>query len=134
MVTVLARNLVAGSARGPVLWLDEPLSFWGDVDPEDGRIRDERHPQAGESVSGTILVLPHGRGSSSSPSVLAEMIRRGNGPSGILLREADPMLVLGSLVAAELYGVTLPVAVGADPRLAGAREAEIAPDGSVRIH
>ena len=32
--------LVAGEARGEVLKLDEPLSFWGGVDPETGEITD----------------------------------------------------------------------------------------------
>lgn len=116
-----------------MLWLDEPISFWGGVDPEDGRIVDERHPQAGRSVSGTILALPHGRGSSSSPSVLAEMIRSGTSPAGILLGEPDSMLVLGSLVASELYGATMPVVVLADPPPADARQAEINRDGSVKF-
>lgn len=133
MVTVTASMLVPGNARGRVLWLEEPLSFWGGVDPEDGRIIDGRHPQAGSSVSGAVLVLPHGRGSSSSPSVVAEMIRRGKAPAGIVLGETDPMLVLGSLVAAELYGVIVPVAIAADARLASARQAELTPDGRLKF-
>lgn len=134
MVTVEARTLVAGTGRGPVLWLEEPISFWGGVDPLDGRILDGRHPQAGRSVTGTILAMSHGRGSSSSPSVLAEMIRSGSAPKGVILGEADAMVVLGSIVAAELYGITLPVVVLADPRLARVGEAEIGPDGRVKFH
>lgn len=134
MVTVNARALVAGTGQGPVLWLEEPISFWGGVDPHDGRILEARHPQAGRSVTGTILVMSHGRGSSSSPSVLAEMIRSGSAPAGMILGEADAMVVLGSIVAAELYGTVLPVVVLADPRLARAEEAEFTPDGRVKFH
>lgn len=133
MVTARAHPLVAGTGRGPVLWLDEPISFWGGVDPHDGRILDERHPQAGRSVTGTILAMAHGRGSSSSPSILAEMIRSGSAPAGVILGQADTMVVLGSIVAAELYGTTLPVVVLADPRMARARKAEIEPDGRVKF-
>ena len=53
--------------------------------------------------------MPSGRGSSSSSSVLAEAIRLGTAPAGILLREPDPIVVLGAVVARELYGVELPV-------------------------
>lgn len=133
MVKARAHRLVAGTGRGPVLWLDEPVSFWGGVDPHDGRILDERHPQAGRSVTGTILAMAHGRGSSSSPSILAEMIRSGSAPAGVILGQADAMVVLGSMVAAELYGTTLPVVVLADPRLARAGNAEIEPDGWVKF-
>ena len=78
-----ARTLVPGTAEGPALVLDEPLSFWGGVDPETGDITDVRHPQHGASVTGRILVMPSGRGSSSSSSVLAESIRAGTAPAGI---------------------------------------------------
>ena len=44
--------LVPGKANGEVLKLDEPLSFWGGVDPETGEIIDLRHPQGGMSVKG----------------------------------------------------------------------------------
>ncbi|MFM7719137.1 MAG: aconitase X swivel domain-containing protein [Actinomycetota bacterium] len=91
--------------------LDEPLSFWGGVDPTTGAIVDVHHPQRGERVTGRALVLPSGRGSSSSSSVLAEAIRLGTGPAAIVLAEPDPILALASIVAAELYGAGIPVVV-----------------------
>jgi predicted aconitase with swiveling domain len=57
--------------------------------------------------------MPSGRGSSSSATVLAESSRLGTGPAGIVLRERDDIVVVGALVAAELYGITIPVIVGA---------------------
>jgi predicted aconitase with swiveling domain len=106
-----ARRLTEGTARAEALRLDEPLSLWGGVDPLTGRIIDRRHPQADASVRDRVIVMPSGRGSSSSSSVLAECLRTGTGPAAILLREADPILVLGALVARELYGVLCPIAV-----------------------
>ena len=105
------RALVPGAASGPALVLSAPLSFWGGVDPTDGRIIDRRHPQAGERVTGIVLVMPSGRGSSSSSSVLAETIRAGTGPVAIVLAEPDGILALGALVASKLYGTTVPVVV-----------------------
>ena len=98
---------------GPALILDEPLSFWGGIDPETGEVVDVRHPQRGVNVTGRILVMPSGRGSSSSSSVLAEAIRAGTAPAAIVLGEADPILALGSIVARELYGASVPVVVAA---------------------
>ena len=108
------RALVAGTATGPALVLSAPLSFWGGVHPSDGTITDRHHPQAGESVRGTVLVMPSGRGSSSSSSVLAETIRAGTGPVAIVLAEPDGILALGALVASKLYGRTVPVVVVVD--------------------
>ena len=103
---------------GPVLVLDEPLSFWGGVDPETGDVVDVRHPQRGANVVGRILVMPSGRGSSSSSSVLAEAIRAGTAPAAIVLGQADPILALGAIVARELYGATPPVVVAETERIA----------------
>ena len=105
------RTLVAGSARGPALRLDEPLSLWGGMDPATGKVIDRRHPQAGEDLAGRVVLMPSGRGSSSSSSVLAEAVRAGTAPAAVVLLEPDPIVALGALVAAELYGRRVPVVV-----------------------
>jgi predicted aconitase with swiveling domain len=105
------RTLVEGEAWGQALVLDQPLSLWGGLDPATGRIVDVHHPQLGEVVTGRVLVMPSGRGSSSSSTVLAEAIRLGTSPAAIVLTEPDPILALGAIVARELYGRTIPVVV-----------------------
>ena len=110
-VELQGRALVAGEAAGPALVLEAPLSLWGGMDPRSGRLSDHHHPQLGATVSGRVLVMPSGRGSSSSSSVLAEAIRLGTAPLAILLAEPDEILVLGALVAAYLYGRTCPIVV-----------------------
>jgi uncharacterized protein len=108
---VAVKTLVGGRAEGEVVVLDEPLSFWGGYDPETGRIIDRRHPQLGVSLVDVIAILPAGRGSSSSTSVLAEAIRLGTAPAGIVLTSPDAIIALGAMVAEELYGTTMPVVV-----------------------
>ena len=103
------RTLARGVATAGVVVLEEPLSFWGGVDAREGIVVSEHHPQFGILLRERVLVMPSGRGSSSSSSVLAEAIRLGTAPAAILLREVDPIIVLGALVAQELYGVELPV-------------------------
>ncbi len=88
------RPLLAGETRGVVVVLDEPLSMWGGLDPETGTVIDRRHPQCGTDLTGRIAVMPGGRGSSSSSSVLAEAIRRGTAPAAIVLREPDDISVI----------------------------------------
>jgi predicted aconitase with swiveling domain len=107
------RVLVGGHAEAAALVLDEPLSLWGGLDPTTGRIVEVRHPQHGEVVTGRILVMPSGRGSSSSATILAEAMRLGTAPAGIVLGEPDEILAIGALVAAELYGIELPVVAAA---------------------
>ena len=102
-------SLVAGAAAGRAVVLDEPLSLWGGLDPATGVIIDAHHPQNGVHVGETILVMPSGRGSSSSSSVLVEAVRRGTNPLALLLFEADDILILAAIVAKVLYGVVVPV-------------------------
>lgn len=111
MTDLAGRALAPGSAHGRALVLSEPLSFWGGIDIESGRVIDGHHPQAGADVRGKILFMPSGRGSSSSSTVLAEAIRAGTGPVGIVLLHADSILTLGAVVACILYGVERPVVV-----------------------
>jgi uncharacterized protein len=110
-VELRGRALVAGDATGPALVLEAPLSLWGGMDPHTGRLTDHHHPQLGATITGQVLVMPSGRGSSSSSSVLAEAIRLGTAPLAILLSEPDEILVLGALVADYLYGRTCPILV-----------------------
>ena len=88
---------------------DEPLSLWGGLSPETGDIIDQRHPQWRVNVTGKILVMPIGKGSSSASSILLEAVRLGMAPAAILLAEPDAILALGAAVARELYGIAPPV-------------------------
>lgn len=107
----IGRVAVPGAAKGSALVLAEPLSFWGGIEPSSGRIIDRSHPDLGRTVAGRILVMPGGRGSSSSSSVLAECLRRGTGPAGIVLGRPDPILAVGCVVARELYRLACPLVV-----------------------
>lgn len=108
-VTIQGECLLPGEATGRVACLTAPLSLWGGFDLESGRISDVNHPQHGMTIAGRILVMPGGRGSSSSSSILLESARLGVHPRAIVMTDRDPILVVGALVAAELYGVNIPI-------------------------
>jgi uncharacterized protein len=103
-MTIAGDPVVPAESTGPVLNLERPLSFWGGVDPETGRVTDVHHPQHGLTVTGRVLVMPAGRGSSSSSSTLLECVRAGTAPAALLMHHVDPILPVGAAVALELYG------------------------------
>jgi len=107
---IIGTRITSGTAEAAVLKLDDPVSFWGGIGPE-GTIIDVHHPQHGATVTGRVLVMRTGRGSSSGTYVLAELIRLGLAPAGIILTEPDGIIATGALVAAELYGTQVPIAV-----------------------
>lgn len=128
------RALVEGVATGPALVLDAPLSLWGGLDPETGDIIDQRHPQWRANVTGKVLVMPVGKGSSSASSILLEAVRLGTAPAAILLAEPDAILALGAAVARELYGVSPPVMVlegSIYGRIRAGQNVTITPDGTI---
>ncbi|MER8484971.1 DUF126 domain-containing protein [Mesorhizobium sp. M1322] len=102
---------LAGEAQGSALVFSHALSFWGGIDVETGEIIDHSHSGLGQNVAGKILVMASGRGSSSSSSILAEAIRRGTAPAGIILERPDPILAVGAIVAEFLYDVSMPLVV-----------------------
>ncbi|HEX7246475.1 MAG TPA: DUF126 domain-containing protein [Actinomycetota bacterium] len=129
-----ARALAPGLATGEVLVLAEPLSFWGGLDPETGRLIDAHHPQVGASLTATVLVMRSGRGSSSSSYVLAEAIRAGTAPAAVVLAEADPIVLLGAIVAEALYGIAVPVVVAPAPALSTGQRVTVRADADGNAH
>ena len=125
-----ARFILPGKAVGPILATDEPLSFWGGVDPATGRIIDVHHPLHGQCLTGKILVMPASRGSCTGSGVLLDLVLSGRGPAALVFRDAEDVLTLGALVAAGMFGAVLPVLrLAPGPFGALAREAEASIDG-----
>ena len=125
-------SLVTGQA----LVLDAPLSLWGGLEPTTGDIIDQRHPQCGANVTGRVLVMPVGKGSSSASSILLEAARLGTAPAAIVLAEMDGILALGAAVAREMYGVEVPVVVVDEGTYCRVRDgvlATIGPDTTVSL-
>jgi predicted aconitase with swiveling domain len=132
VTVIVARCLVEGEAEGALALWSAPLSFWGGFDAASGRVVDRTHPAFGDCVSGRVLAMPSGRGSSSASSVLAEAIRRGTAPAAIILARGDPILVVGAIVARRLYGRACPIVVCAAQdfaKLADGRRARVVAHG-----
>jgi len=110
-----AETLIDGTATGTVLRLDAPISFWGGVDPETSAICLAGHPQEGQRIAGTILVIDRLIGSSSSSAVMLELLYRSIGPAALILGGRDAILPIGSLVAQQMGWTPCPVLLLAKP-------------------
>ncbi|MDQ2704614.1 MAG: aconitase X [Pseudomonadota bacterium] len=105
----ISRTILPGDAQGQVVASNEPLSFWGGVDPGTGNVIDVHHPLHGRSLTGRVLFMPTSRGSCSGSGVLLDLILSGRGPAAIVFSEAEDVLTLGALVAARMFGKSTPV-------------------------
>ncbi|BBE70819.1 aconitase X [Oharaeibacter diazotrophicus] len=104
-----ALSVLAGKAEGPVVALAEGLSFWGGVDPATGEVVDAHHPDRGARLAGAVVAMETSRGSCSGSGVVLELALAGKAPAALVFREAEDVATLGALVAAEMFGRTLPV-------------------------
>jgi predicted aconitase with swiveling domain len=109
VLDIEASVLIAGSASGPAMVLDDTLSFWGGFNPVSGEIIDVHHPQYQQLVGGKILCIPGSRGSAGTPGGIAETLRNGSGPLAFVLAERDVNISVGTLVANHLYDLEIPV-------------------------
>jgi predicted aconitase with swiveling domain len=122
--TLNATVLVDGAAAGPVRAARDMISFWGGYDPGTGVVIDRRHSLAGQCLTGTVFVLPHGKGSSTGSAVLLDALVQGNAPAAILLNRVDEIIALGAVVYEEFFGATIPIAVLPDDDFAIALDAD----------
>ncbi|NRP72663.1 hypothetical protein ILFOPFJJ_03562 [Ensifer psoraleae] len=107
--SISARSILGGAARGPIVATVEALSFWGGVDPATGRVIDVHHPLHGNGLTGGILLMPSSRGSCTGSGVLLDLALTGRAPAALVFCEAEDVLTLGALIAAEMFGKPLPV-------------------------
>lgn len=110
-VKIKCRRISRGIAEGVAIVSSEPISFFGDVNPETGVIVNERHPLFGECIAGKVLVFPTGRGSTVGSYVLYRLAKKGKAPKGIVCKEADPVVVVGAIIA-DIPMVDLPEVFG----------------------
>lgn len=109
MTAIVGRVVIPGAAAGPALKLTKPISLWGGVEPQSGRISDPRHPEYGASIVGTVLAVPAAIGSSSSSAIMLELLRLGTAPAAIVFAQADAIVALGIVVAHELGYTAIPI-------------------------
>ncbi|KGM34330.1 cis-3-hydroxy-L-proline dehydratase [Inquilinus limosus] len=124
-------SLLSGTAGGPVVAMDEGLSFWGGVDAATGRVIDMHHPRHGAALAGAVVLMPTSRGSCSGSGVLLELATAGRAPAALVFSEPEDTLTLGAIVAAEMFGRAIPVLrlpAEAFAAVAAARMASITPD------
>jgi len=111
MLILKGKGVIPGLGEGRALVSSQPISFWGDLEPETGMIISRRHELFGKNITGKILVFPYRKGSSSGCGILLEAIRCRKAPAAIINLNTEPILALGPIVAEELYGKSLPIII-----------------------
>ncbi len=93
------RSIAKGSATAPLLSTTTPISFLGGVNPATGVIIDAAHPLAGQSVAGTVLAFPHGKGSTVGSYVLYALAKNNVAPAAIINIECETIIAIGAIIS-----------------------------------
>ena len=93
------RGIVEGIRTAEALVSAKPISFLGGVDPADGKIIEKKHDLCGTCIKGKVLVFPHGHGSTVGSYVMYSLAKKGLGPVAIINQTADPVVVVGAIIA-----------------------------------
>ena len=76
-------------------------------------------------------MLPRPIGSSSSASIILELLRNGSAPRALILGVRDAILPIGVLVARQMGWSVIPVLAMADPPFRTGDGLSIAEDGAI---
>ena len=101
--------VLKGTCRGEILATQDPISFWGCVDPLTGIISDKRMDLYKSPVAGKILVFPYGKGSSTGSLMILELLRNHRAPAAVINIRTEPLLATGPVVGKHFYGRHFPI-------------------------
>lgn len=76
-----------------------PLCFRSEFDPASGKVIDIQHPLYNRNLSGRVLVMPSGTGSSGNTMHVRVAGLEGTAPAALVNLEADPPSILGCVIA-----------------------------------
>ncbi len=99
MIRLKGRAIWRGWARGEALVSNQPISFYGGVDPETGKIIEKGHELEGRSIAGKILTFPYGKGSTVGSYIILRLKRRGIAPKAIVNLRCEPIIAVGAIIA-----------------------------------
>ena len=95
----MSKIIVQGKAQGTVLKTSNPINFLGAVDKQTGVIRDKKYDIFEKSIKDSILVFPHGVGSSVGAFTIYSLKSHQSAPVAMICQKADLTVASGCALA-----------------------------------
>jgi predicted aconitase with swiveling domain len=96
---IKGRKIVGGWAEGAALVSQDPVSFYGGIDPVTGVVIEHGHVVEGECVTGKVFVFPTGKGSTVGSYVIYRMAKLETAPAAIVNLETEVILATGCVIS-----------------------------------
>ena len=93
------RIISKGVAKGKALVTNQPISFYGGVDPDRGMIVEKGHELEGKKIKGKILVFPNGKASTVGSYTLYRLKKNGVAPAGMVNKECETVVAVGAIIS-----------------------------------
>ena len=91
--------IVKGKATGKIMKSNIPINFLGAVDKKTGIIRDDTHDMYQKTLKDSILVFPHGIGSSVGAYTIYSLKSNASAPAAMICSKADLSVASGCALA-----------------------------------
>ena len=95
----MSKVIVQGNAQGKVLKSTNPINFLGAVDKKTGIIRDKKYDIFEKSMKDTVLVFPHGIGSSVGAYTIYSLKSNQSAPITMICTKSDLTVASGCALA-----------------------------------
>jgi predicted aconitase with swiveling domain len=116
MTTLRGKPVVKGRASGPAMVTKMPMNFTAAfTKPKNlapwwrSLIQDRHHDLCGKDISGSVFIYPATIGSTYTGMVLLELMYNDRGPAAIIVQNADPLMVAGSILADVWFDKGIPI-------------------------
>jgi uncharacterized protein len=93
------RTIYPGTVKGKALVTYMGISFYGGVDPDTGIMVEKDHELYGQSISGSILVFPRGKGSTVGSYTLYRLKKNGLAPAAIINKDCETITAVGCIIS-----------------------------------
>lgn len=93
------RIIKYGKVEGEAIVSDQPIGFFGGIDPNTGLVIEKGHPLEGKNINGKILIFPTGKGSTVGSYILYRMKKNGVAPAAIINEECEPIVAVGAIIS-----------------------------------
>ena len=95
----MTKVIVQGKVKGTVLKTTNPINFLGAVDKKTGVIQDQKYDIFEKSIKDSILVFPHGIGSSVGAYTIYSLKSYESAPLAMICKKADLTVASGCALA-----------------------------------
>ena len=93
------KTIVRGKVSGKVVKSSQPINFLGAIDKKTGSITDQKHDLSGKSIKDSILLFPHGVGSSVGAYTIYSLKSNNVAPLAMACQKVDLTVASGCALA-----------------------------------